>query len=318
MPDATPATEPARDAPAGEPQAEASARRRRIREVDFTRPTKFSQDQQRRIARGHEAFCRAAQTQLSAEFRSDVRLEVANVDQQTWAAALGEVPQPSIYAILATAAGAPLLLAVRQEAVATMIERLLGSSVDTRPLDRDLTEIEVALAHRVFSAIAVQLSRTWQELLQTELRLDAVETQQVNIQLAQQSEPTLTVTMELELRGGVSAMTLLVPHRSIEPLLERLSTGPYGDRAGGDPGVDAERMVTAALREVAVEVRAEAGSCELTVGEVLALRPGDLVRLGPSASGGTLFADAVPIHRVRFGRSGNRRAVEVLERIEAS
>jgi flagellar motor switch protein FliM len=51
---------------------------------------------------------------------------------------------------------------------------------------------------------------------------------------------------------------------------------------------------------------------------VLTLGPGDVLRLGASASGGTLYADAVPIHRIRPGRSGNRRAIEIMERIQQS
>ena len=39
--------------------------------------------------------------------------------------------------------------------------------------------------------------------------------------------------------------------------------------------------VAATLREVTVELRAEVGSNDLAVDAVLALRPGDLVRLGP-------------------------------------
>ena len=39
-------------------------------------------------------------------------------------------------------------------------------------------------------------------------------------------------------------------------------------------------------------------------------------QLGPCANGGTLFAEAVPIHRTKPGRSGSRRAVEILDRIE--
>ena len=39
---------------------EAPVRRRRVHAVDFSRPTKFTADQERRIKRAMETFCRTA------------------------------------------------------------------------------------------------------------------------------------------------------------------------------------------------------------------------------------------------------------------
>jgi len=43
-----------------------------------------------------------------------------------------------------------------------------------------------------------------------------------------------------------------------------------------------------------------------------------VLRLGPASSGSALYADNVAIHRTKPGRSGTRRAVEILERIEGT
>lgn len=308
----------AREGTLQDPAPQAAARRqRRVREVDFTRPTKFTQEQQRRISRHHQSFCRQTQTQLTAEFRTAVELEVLNVDQQAWVSALQEVPQPSIYGFVTTAAGAPFLLSIEHGALMTMIEWLLGGPAETRPVERDLTDVELALTQRIFTTMVAQLSLTWTDLLETGLTLSGIETQQANIQLVAQSEPTLAITMELQLGRLSSTMTLLVPHRSIEPLLGNLSKGPYGDAYEPVPAEDAELRVSAALRGIPVEVRAEVGSRDLSVDEVLALKPGDVLRLGPSSAGGVLYAAAVPTHRIRPGRSGRHRAVSVIDRIDA-
>jgi flagellar motor switch protein FliM len=313
------AVAPSEPAPASTPTHPVSAgakRPKRIREVDFARPTKFTQDQQRRIGRGHDSFCRAVQSQLSAELRMTVALEVASVEQQTWSVAVNELPPLSLYAIVSTTGGLPILLSVEYTAVTTMIEVLLGGTGSNTRGERDLTEIEVALATRIFLTIVTQLSRTWQELLSTDLMLSGVETQQSNIQLAPQSEPTLTIAMELQIEELAATATLIVPYRSVEPLLGQLPGGHYGDGRDPEPDAEVEQLLRSALRGVSVEVRAEVGSRQLTVDEVLALQPGEVVRLGPAVAGATIYADAVPIYRARPGRSANRRAIEVLERIE--
>ena len=74
-------------------------RRRRMRAVDFTRPTKFTADQERRLKRSLEAFSRTASTRLSAELRVPLELEVINASQLTWANAHAQVLSKSISAI---------------------------------------------------------------------------------------------------------------------------------------------------------------------------------------------------------------------------
>ena len=60
-------------------------------------------------------------------------------------------------------------------------------------------------------------------------------------------------------------------------------------------------------------MRAEVAETHMTIEDVLALKPGDVVRLeGQAANGITLFADQVPVHRARPGRNGLKRAAQVL------
>jgi flagellar motor switch protein FliM len=64
---------------------------------------------------------------------------------------------------------------------------------------------------------------------------------------------------------------------------------------------------------VEITMRAEVSDTNMTVEDVLALKPGDTIRLdGHAASGITLYADQVPVHRARPGRSGLKRAAQVL------
>src|SRR3954453_13911309 len=75
-------------------------RARRLREIDFSRPTKFTQEQLRRIERAHEGFCRTAAMRLSSEPRAEIELEVTDLTQLTWAVALTELPPSSIYGVV--------------------------------------------------------------------------------------------------------------------------------------------------------------------------------------------------------------------------
>ena len=302
-------------------QPERARRPRRVRELDFTRPVKLAPDQQRRFERAHETFCRTASTRLSAELRSPIEFEIINVDQLTWSAALADVPQPSIFGVLAThPLETTVLIGVERALVFRLIERLIGGgdgSDRETPIERNLTEIETALTRRTFGALLELLSVVWQELFGLNLQLLDLESQVANVEIAPPSEPTLVVTIEVRGQKASSTISLLVPHRSIAAVDDRLS-GQFD--IGEAPAPDAEigEAVRHAIGAVEIEVRAEVGAVEMTIGDVLALGEGDIVRLGTQASGGVFVcAGEVRLHRARPGRSGVRRAVEIVEQLEA-
>ena len=65
--------------------------------------------------------------------------------------------------------------------------------------------------------------------------------------------------------------------------------------------------------------RVQVAAVELPIEEVLALRPGDVLRLAaPAEAGVTLYADQVPVQRAKPGRSGSRRAVQIIEPVARS
>ena len=70
------------------------------------------------------------------------------------------------------------------------------------------------------------------------------------------------------------------------------------------------------LEDIAIEVRAEVGAVELTIDDVLALQPGDVIRLGiPAEHGVRLLAGPTATYRVFPGSHRRHLAVQVHERI---
>ena len=291
-------------------------RARRVRELDFTRPIKLAPDQQRRLERAHETFCRTASTRMSAELRTPLEFEVINVEQLTWAGAIASVPQPSIFGVVATQPDeATILVCAEQPLVFRLIERLIGGGVGGEmPPSRPLTEIELALTRRLFVGLLELLSITWSELFGLTLELLELESQVANVELAPPSEPTIVLTIEVRGERTSSTISLLVPFRSIASVSSRLS-GQYADLAEGPAQDDVMgAALEAALGAVEIEARAEVGAVQLSIGEVLALAEGDVIRLGTSAKdGATMWVGETKLYRAKPGRSGNRRAVEITE-----
>ncbi len=296
----------------------ATRRAPRLRTVNFARPTKFTSDQERRIGRSLESFCRTASTRLSAELRTQIEFEVIASSQLTWSTAVGQLPSNSVCAVVdVKPIETRIVLGAELPFVMVALDALLGASVSGQPTkDRRLTEIDWSLSRRLFTTMLSQLSLIWKDVAGVELGLASLESTTENAQVAPFSEATLSVTIEARVGRVSSTLTLLVPFLAIAPVSAAFS---QRDGAGAGPEeVDGEAIDTA-LRGVEITMRAEVADTHMSVEEVLALKPGDVITLdGKASEGVTLFADAVPVHRGRPGRSGARRGVQVIGPVEGA
>ncbi|MEA2150894.1 MAG: flagellar motor switch protein FliM [Solirubrobacteraceae bacterium] len=295
-------------------QAPAS-RRRRVRKIDFTRPSKFTTDQKRRLERAHDSFCRSVSTRLSAELRTAISIELIDTAQLTWANALDEVPKRSVSGIVDVAPlDGRILLTAELTLLLGLLDRLLGGPGVDHPVQRTLTDVDRALTRRIFQTLLDELTISFTDVAELSFGLVDLETERAPAQLAPLSEPTLAMTFEVKLGRASSTMVLLIPHRAVEPVLR----APPVTAGAAEITAGTAAAVGDALGEVVVQLRAEVGSVDMTLERVLALRPGDVLRLDGSAEEGavTLYADAVALQRCKLGRNGRHRAVGVLGAVE--
>src|SRR5215216_6171950 len=230
--------------------AQQPSRRHRVREVDFRRPNKFNREQVRRLEHAHDGFCQAASSRLSAELRTELQLSVVGTDQLPYSVVMGEeVARHSFVSVLRIDnLGTELALIMDMPLAQTLVQRLLGGSPHA-PGDSSptlLTAVEAAVARRAVASLVESLSSTWMDLAQVSLSMAGTSTNPTQVQL--------------------------VPHRSVEEIMHHFEQGAmYG------PPTDADArnrdLMRAAVGEVDVEVRAEAGAVKMPLADVLAVTP---------------------------------------------
>lgn len=286
-----------------------------MKKIDFTRPTKFTPDHERRLGRALAAFCRTSSTRLSAELRLPIELEFVEATQLTWANAHERLTSASLCAVVELRpTGTQVLLGADSGFVLTGIESLLSGGPEEPPPDRRLSEIDLALAGRLFDDLLGQLTVVWRDLTGTELALVAIDSQLETAGIAPVSEPTLELAMRARMLGREFALTLLLPHRAIAPVEQRI-LGRRGDDDAPDP-ITGLRL-REAMAGIEVALRAEIAGPQTPAAAVLGLAPGATLRLGGRVGEGLgLCVEGVRVMRAKPGRSGSRRAVQVLEAIE--
>jgi flagellar motor switch protein FliM len=286
-----------------------SRRQQRMRAVDFSRPTKFTTDHQRRISRAIDAFCLGAATRLGAELRTSVEFETLNTTQVTWSAAQALLPANSLAVIIVLEPlGTRCLMTIESQFVLTAIEGLLGGTTDRAQKPRRFSEIDWMLSRKLVDSLVHQLSAAFHDLGgNLSFTVEDIAQQTDATSIASVSEPTFVVMVESRLAGHSTAISLLVPWVTIDPIADLIAgrdMRPVGQHE--DSGIEK------ALSAAPVTIRAEVASLDLPVADVLSLEPGSVIRLGASAADGiSLFAENVRIARAQPGANGVRRAVQV-------
>ena len=283
-----------------------SARKRRVRPVDFNRPKKFTPEQERLLRRTMEDFCRAASSRLSAEIRVPLELEVLSAAQLVWSDAHGRSAGEAMSVpIQVKPADRPMLLSVDLELLLRIIELLTGGADDGIPATRRLTDIDRSLGELFVGRLVAQLQPVWADVLGFELEGAGLATHLDTAQLAQVSEPTFTVTMEARLGASSATISLLIPWSVFAPAAHSLSADD-----AEPPVVDS--TLVGAIGGAEVVVHGEVGRTQMLVRDVLALQPGDVVRLGGRVVDGVgLAIDGIPVHAARPGARNGRLAVQL-------
>jgi len=286
-------------------------RARWLRTIDFTRPTKFTPDQESRLRRAHETFCRLAGTRLAAEHRIPMEIDIVDVVQLTWSDAHALADRTAMSAtVLAEPLNTKLMLTMDVPLLLGCIERLLGSPSETPPVERPLTDIDLVLVGRIFDVFVGSLSSMWEQLAEVTMKRTALDVHSETAQTVGASEPTLALQMEARMESITAQVLLLLPHASVQPVAAAYSKRTDADREADEASADAIRD---RLADVDITLRAEVGDVRMPVRDVLALEPGDVIGLGiPADAPMGLRADDVLLHLVRPGRHGRSRAIQIL------
>jgi flagellar motor switch protein FliM len=296
-------TEPASEAGAA---ASPSKVEPTLRAVDFSQPTRFTTELRRRIAAAIGPLSESLSAALSAQLKAPVTIERGEITENTWAAAQAGLAADAVaVGVQADIPSHGMLFSVELPLVLQALECLLGGKAAQAPAERHLSEIDWALARGVLDTVVGELSESWVQLGGGPLTRGVLDVEgDAEVDVAP-SEPTLSVTLAAGIDGCSSGMCLLLPWNAVQPIAV-----PRGPQAGG--GAPVAAALRGGLSAADVLLRAEIGSVQMPIEQMLAIVPGSVVGLGErSELGVRLFAEEVSVGRGRPGRSGTRKALKI-------
>ncbi|MCG5514204.1 flagellar motor switch protein FliM [Ectothiorhodospira shaposhnikovii] len=180
---------------------------------------------------------------------------------------------------------------------------------------REFTPTELRVIRMLLDQSFTDLKKAWAPVMDLDFEYNRSE---VNPQFANIVSPTEVVVVcsfHVELDGGGGEMHVTMPYSMIEPIREQLDTGLQSDRADVD-----DRWVKALreeLKMVQVELTAKLTETELTVADMINLKPGDIIPVEIPEEV-TIRAEGIPVFRGRFGTSDGFNAIKITGPIRLS
>ena len=180
---------------------------------------------------------------------------------------------------------------------------------------REFTPTELRVIRMLLDQSFTDLKKAWAPVMDLDFEYNRSEGNPQFANIVSPTEVVVVCSFHVELDGGGGEMHVTMPYSMIEPIREQLDTGLQSDRADVD-----DRWVKALreeLKMVQVELTAKLTETELTVADMINLKPGDIIPVEIPEEV-TIRAEGIPVFRGRFGTSDGFNAIKITGPIRLS
>jgi flagellar motor switch protein FliM len=292
-----------------------SASTKQVRPYNFWSPDRFSKEQMRAVELVHENLAERLTSSLPSYIRMEFRPRVVHVEQGRSDDFLKDLPQGSLLHMLALdPLPGRMLMVISNDVVRVILARLLGGTgeVDRKP--RPLSDIDQMLVKGTVEYMLNDLKAAWSKVVSLEPRLEDSTINHHWVQMVMGNARVLNVTFEIALPELTGTMSIYIPFSMLKPIANVLN--PHAWIAGREEqraDDTARRLTMAGVQQVFVPFRVVLGHAELTMGELMGLRPGDVIQLedAPAKQDLVIRVGDKPRFRGKVGMVGKRLAVQI-------
>ncbi len=250
-----------------------------VKPYDFKRPSKFSKEQLRTFEMIHENFARTVSTYLSGRVRSFVNVSLASVDQITYEEFTRSLPNPSFIAVFsARGLMGNAVMEMGLEVFYTILDLILGGP-GIPVSNRSPTDVEIAIMRKEIINILTHLAQAWEDIQEFVPSIENIESNPQFVQVAPPNEMVVLVTLYMSVAKTEGFMNICWPSSMMEPFAEKLSARIWFTATGPKATKEDEERLKKNVQETEMTVSAVLGEASSTLGEILMLNVGDVIRL---------------------------------------
>jgi len=292
--------------------------RHKIKLYDFKSPQKFSKDHLRTLELIHDNYGRLISSYLTAQLRNNVKVKIESIQQITYDEFIHSIPNPTVLTVFRMPPLSGSILFETNPAFAFQVIDILLGGMGTRKVKiKEFSDIDKNILKKVNAGLISNLKLAWEDVLEVEPEIEALETNPALNQTLAPNEPVALITFSVEMSNNTTFINMCIPYLSIEKVLDKLVV-QYWFRENDEEIVNESRnKLKTRLNIVEVPITGMLGSTNITVNEFLQLTEGDVITLDNlSDSPVKVFVEDRLCYSGKPGIIGKNRGIEIIDIID--
>lgn len=255
---------------------------RRVKPYDFRHPEKLSKEQLRGLQIIQQGVAGAVAASFSARLRAPVEARLSALERGIYEEYVTQIGPNSI---VITIDMSPLqgyaVTAFGLDVAFGIIDRLLGGKGkrNARVLNRDLTDIEVALIRHIGMDIARALVEPWMRVVELAPDVSELALGSQVMHVIPPSEFVITAWYEVRFADQTGGISLCFPLTILEQILPKLTGQTIFDNRPSRGIQEDTRVHDDQLQPIAVLLRTMLGDARVDAIDIAELSPGDVIVL---------------------------------------
>ncbi len=253
---------------------------KKIKNYDFSRPTKFSKEHLRTLEIIFEHYARLVSTNLPVYLRKNVQVSVVGSEALTFNEFTNSLASPIIMGIVNFAPlNGSIIMELGINLGYAMLDRMLGGNGVPLDKNRDFSEIEQIIIEKILVMFTQLLRDPWKNVINISPVLSRLETNSQFAQIIAPGDMVAIVTLNIKIGDVEGFMNICLPFFTLEDVMDKLNTKYWYSTMQENHDENYEAYIETLVRKVDVPIKAVLGTSMISVNDFLNLQVGDCIRL---------------------------------------
>lgn len=284
-----------------------------LQAYDFTKQRKLVRARMPGLKIVFDRFQRTYRQTLSSLVRKVVVVEYLQTEFMRYSEWISTLPNPSCLNILRLS---PLIgqsiVSLEPNFVFTLIDNIFGGGrvSQNKKKEGDFTTIELKMIQKLVQYFTGDLEKAWSTLYELEFEFVRTDTNPEYVSIMAPSDVVVVTDFGINFEDTASKMQLAIPLFAMDPIKQLLSDHTYVEQS--QPNPNWKIWLGQNLQSSKINSKVILGRSQVTMNQVLNLKPGDTVQLNQ------YVADPLPYYvegkqkfDVRMGVSCGQKAVQI-------
>ncbi|MBD3182020.1 flagellar motor switch protein FliM [Candidatus Poribacteria bacterium] len=290
-----------------------------VEKYDFIKPTHLTREHIKSISALHSNFARNLGSILSSILRTPVEVNCSHIEQLNYGEYLTSLLDPSCIGIFSIS---PMksygVIDMNPTLVFPMIDMLLGGTGSVGFYSRGLTKIEENIIANVMKRILEILQEIWLRNMEgIKINMENLESSPQFVHAASHGDPMVLVLFDIKFDDIRNMMSLCFPFLTIQQLLANIQKEEYPEADEKGDMKPYKVMMRKHVDSVPLNLSVRYESNQVTLGELLELQKGDIVKLQNADKNRVLvYIEDKGKFQGKPGMVNGRRAVQIFDAVE--